>query len=84
VQLLRNCHAAMPAHAKLLVCEKVLPEGGGGAFTRILDVVMFLHTPGGRERTLPEYQALFAQAGFRLARAIPTKAENWILEAEKM
>jgi hypothetical protein len=28
---------------------------------------------GGRERTVEEYAGLFAQAGLRLARTIPTK-----------
>lgn len=32
----------MPARAKLLVCEKVLPEGNAAAYTRILDIVMLL------------------------------------------
>ena len=83
LQLLRNCHKAMPTHAKLLVCEKVLPESNDVAQTRILDMVMLLNTPGGRERTELEYRALFQKAGFRLTRAIPTKVDNWILEAEK-
>jgi hypothetical protein len=83
-QLLRNCHAAMPAHAKLLVCEKVVPEENNAPHTRILDLVMMLHTPGGRERTEAEYRMLFAKAGFRLTRAIPTQVDNWILEAEKI
>ena len=73
----------MPDQAKLLVCEKVLPEGQGGAYTRTLDLVMLLDTPGGRERTEPEYRALFEKTGFRLTRAIPTSVDNWILEAEK-
>ena len=84
LQLLRSCHLAMPAHAKLVVCEKVLPEGNAAAYTRILDIVMLLNTPGGRERTEQEYRLLFEKAGFRLTRAIPTKVENWILEAEKV
>ena len=61
-----------------------MPEGNAATFTRILDIVMLLNTPGGRERTEPEYQALFEKAGFRLTRAIPTKVENWILEAKKV
>ena len=83
LQLLRNCHKAMPAHAKLLVCEKVLPEGNDAPYTRILDIVMLLNTPGGRERTELEYRELFAKAGFLLTRAIPTKVDNWILEGQK-
>ena len=76
LQLLRNCHAAMPAHAKLLVCEKVLPEGNGAAYIRILDLLMLLNTPGGRERTEPEYRSMFEQAGFRLVRAVPTQGRE--------
>ncbi|MFN0316420.1 MAG: methyltransferase [Burkholderiales bacterium] len=84
LQLLHNCHAAMPAHAKLLVCEKVLPEANDAPHTRILDLVMLLHTPGGRERTEPEYRALFEKAGFHLVRTIPTKVDNSILEVVKI
>jgi hypothetical protein len=83
LQLLHNCRVAMPAHSKLLVCEKVLLPDNASAYTRILDIVMLLNTPGGRERTEPEYRMLFDKAGFRLTRAIPTKVENWILEVEK-
>jgi O-methyltransferase domain len=84
LQLLRNCHSAMPAHAKLLVCEKVLPEANDAPYTRILDMVMLLNTPGGRERTEGEYRELFAKAGFRLVRTIPTQVDNSILEAVKV
>jgi len=83
LQLLRNCHAAMPAHAKLLVCEKVLSEDNRSVYTRIQDLVMLLNTPGGRERTEAEFGALFQKAGFRLTRAISTKVDNWILEVQK-
>jgi len=83
LQLLRNCRKAMPARAKLLVCEKVLPEDNDAPNTRILDMVMLLQTPGGRERTELEFRVLFQKAGLRLTRAIPTKVDNWILEAEK-
>jgi len=44
---------------------------------------LLLNTPGGRERTEPEYRSMLKQAGFRLVRAVRTKVENWILEAEK-
>jgi O-methyltransferase domain len=84
LQLLKNCHSAMPSHAKLLVCEKVLPEANDAPYTRILDMVMLLNTPGGRERTEAEYRELFAKAGFRLVRTIPTEVDNSILEGVKV
>lgn len=83
LHLLHNCRVAMPTHAKLLICEKVLLEASAPAYAHIADLLMLLNTPGGRERTEPEFRALFENAGFRLTRAIPTKVENWILQLEK-
>jgi O-methyltransferase domain len=83
LQLLGNCRQAMSVRARLLVCEKVLPAGNDAAHIRKLDLVMLLNTPGGRERTEPEYRRLFDKSGLRLIRTIPTKAENSILEIEK-
>jgi hypothetical protein len=36
---------------------------------------------GGQERTVSEYGALLAQAGFRLTRVIPTGSPLHVLEA---
>lgn len=83
LQLLRVCHAAMPAQAKLVICEKVLPEANDAVHTRIFDLVMLLQTPGGRERTVEEYRTLLDNSGFRLTQVIPTKVDNSILEAVK-
>jgi len=40
-------------------------------------------TDGGRERTELEFRELFARAGLRLARVLPTKVDNSILELTK-
>jgi hypothetical protein len=83
LQLLRRCRQAMSIRARLLVCEKILPAGNEAAHIRKLDLVMLLNTPGGRERTEPEYRRLFEKSGLRLLRTLPTRAENSILEVEK-
>ncbi|MFI4952129.1 MAG: methyltransferase [Burkholderiales bacterium] len=83
LRILRNCKAAMPDHAKLLVCEKVIPPGNEPSYTKIMDLVMLVLTDGGRERTEPEFRDLFARAGFRLVRVLPTKVDNSILELTK-
>ncbi len=80
LRILRNCKAAMPDHAKLLVCEKVIPPGNEPSIAKIMDLVMLTLTDGGRERTEPEFRALFARAGLHLARVVPTKSDNSILE----
>lgn len=83
VRILRNCRAAMSDHAKLLVCEKVVPPGNEPNIVKTMDLVMLVLTDGGRERTEREFRDLFARADLRLARVVPTRAENVILELIK-
>ena len=83
LRILRNCKAAMADHANLLVCEKVIPPGNEPSITKIMYFVMLTLTDGGRERTEPEFRELFARAGLRLARVLPTKSDNSILELTK-
>lgn len=45
-----------------------------------MDIEMLV-SPGGKERTAAEYEALFAQAGLRLTRIIPTKSAYSVIEA---
>jgi hypothetical protein len=81
--ILRNCRSAMPDHAKLLIAERVLPPGAEPSPARMMDLVMLALTDGGRERTQQEFQELFARAGLRLARVVPTRADDSILELTK-
>jgi hypothetical protein len=80
--ILRNCHRAMPAHARLLVVESVIPPGNEPFAGKFLDLVMLM-IPGGKERTAEEYTALFADAGFKLNRIVPTQSEVSVIEAAK-
>jgi hypothetical protein len=77
--ILRNCRAAMPPHGKLLVVEVVIPPGNEPNWGKMLDLNMLV-MPGGLERTEAEYRDLFAAAGFRLARVIPTAADVSVIE----
>lgn len=81
VVILRNCAQAMAPHGKVLVIEAVMESGAEAYPTVFLDVQMLLLS-GGRERTAAEYGRLFAAAGLRLARIIPTRAGASILEGE--
>ena len=80
LRILRNCRAAMSDHAKLLVCEKLIPPDDRPSVAKTLDLVMLVMTDGGRERTEQEFQELFARAGMRLARVVLTRVDNCILE----
>lgn len=84
--ILRNCRAAMPAHAKLLIIERVLPERIDPKNAReqagfLSDLNMML-TPGGQERTEAEYRRLLVEAGLRLNHVVHTSSVSDIVEAE--
>jgi hypothetical protein len=83
LRILRNCRAAMPDYAKLLVCEKVIPPGNEPSVAKTIDLVMLVLTDGGRERTEREFRDLFTRAGLRLAQVVPTRVDNCILEVTK-
>jgi ubiquinone/menaquinone biosynthesis C-methylase UbiE len=71
-RILGNIRRAMLPEARVIVLEAPLPTDATPAPGRWLDLhVMLLN--GGRERTLDEYSALFAQAGLKLARTLPTR-----------
>jgi hypothetical protein len=77
--ILGRVRAVVPPAGKLLVVEGVVPPGNGPSFTKLLDLAMLV-LPGGRERTEAEYRDLFARAGFRLGRVVPTRSEVCVLE----
>lgn len=80
--ILKNVHQAMGKGSKLLLIEGVVPPGNGPSFTKLLDLTMLV-IPGGKERTEAEYRDLLKQAGFRLARIVPTQTEISVIEGEK-
>ena len=73
--------AAMGDGGRLVVVESVIPPGNASSFGKLLDLTMLV-IPGGKERTEAEYRALFATAGFRLTRVVPTAAEVCVIEGE--
>lgn len=69
--ILSNVRKAMRPDARVLVLEKLVPPDDTPGPGRWLDLHVMLLT-GGAERTLDEYSALFARAGLRLERTLPT------------
>ncbi|NKQ23655.1 methyltransferase [Streptomyces galbus] len=64
-RLLANIRAAMPAHARLLVVERVVAEHGQCLLPLLWDLHLLM-AAGGRERTLDGYRTLLGGAGLRL------------------
>jgi hypothetical protein len=78
--ILNNCRDAMREGAKLLIIERLIPEGNEPAEAKLFDINMLV-VLGGMERTRKEYQNLLSEAGYELARVIPTKSPVSIVES---
>jgi hypothetical protein len=78
--ILKAIRKAAPAHARVLLIERMIATDSGPDFSVMLDIHM-LALLGGRQRTLQEYQQLLTEAGFRFEREITTFVDMSILEA---
>jgi len=81
LNILGHVRRALPAGGRLLVVEMVIPPGDEFHPGKLTDMVMLAFTPGGRERTADEYSTLFAKAGLKLTRVVPTPSPVAVVEA---
>jgi hypothetical protein len=81
VRILRACREAMSPTASLVIVEKAIPEGNDPEFAKLLDINML--AIGGKERTLAQYEALFAEAGLRLVKLHRTPGPIDLIEATR-
>ncbi len=72
--------ALPPAAQRLNQLLSVLSNEPEGAFAKFLDLEMLALTPGGRERSLDEFERLLARAGFELGAVLPTKSPVSVIE----
>jgi SAM-dependent methyltransferase len=80
LSILKNVRAAAKPGSKLLVVEFALPKSAEPSPAHFIDLNMLVVLDG-RERTEEQYAALLEQAGFRLARFLPTPGPVAISEA---
>lgn len=78
--ILRNTREAMPAGARLLLFEPVLPEGPEPHIAKVLDLLMLVLL-GGQARTESHLAGLLGAAGLRLVRVLPTPSPFAVVEA---
>ncbi|MBI3652243.1 MAG: methyltransferase [Acidobacteria bacterium] len=78
--ILRNIRKGIHPDGKVLLVETVVPEGNESHYSKLLDLEMLV-SPGGIERTAGEYRDLFAAAGFKLTRIVPTPSPYSVIEA---
>ncbi|MDX2143947.1 MAG: methyltransferase [Rhodospirillaceae bacterium] len=75
LKILSNARAALGPKARVLVIDAVIKPGNEPDPNKALDVGIMALTPG-RERTAADFQRLFAAAGLKLLRIIPTAAPS--------
>jgi hypothetical protein len=80
VRVLKNCAGRLSPTAKVLVIEMVMAPLGETGPATTFDILMLLANKGGRIRTEVEFRQLFAKAGLKLDRLIPTRSPNVLLE----
>jgi len=80
VQLLKACRKGVNSGGNLLVVDSVIQPGNNFSPGKFLDLQMLIF-PSGCERTEKQFRDLFAQAGWKLTRIIPTAAPDSIVEA---
>jgi hypothetical protein len=80
--ILRNIRRELDGkpQGKVILLETVLQPGSQPDIGKLIDLEMLM-MPGGRERTEAEFAALFAGAGFELARVVPTRSPLSVVEA---
>lgn len=83
MRILKNCRAAMPAKARLLIVEHLLePDPQRGRPTAyLLDIQMMAMFGSARERGREEFESLLSASGFVAMRVIPTESAVSIVEA---
>ncbi|MFJ1567941.1 methyltransferase [Streptomyces erythrochromogenes] len=81
-EILRHCARAMPAHADLLVVERLLPVDGSPSLATAWDLHMLCNV-GGRERSADHYARLLADAGLDLVGHSPLPLDAYVLHARR-
>jgi predicted O-methyltransferase YrrM len=79
--ILRNCRSAMQDAARLLVIERLIPERALADPAAIMVDLHMMTITGGRVRSREQFEALLSQAGFTLAKVMPTRSGLTIIEA---
>lgn len=83
--ILNNCRAAAAGVGRVLLIERIAPERAEADANDLVVIrgdILMLTANGGQERTKADYERLFAEAGLKLDRVVPTASGFSILETE--
>ncbi|KAL8127714.1 hypothetical protein AgCh_014582 [Apium graveolens] len=84
LKLLMNCYQALEENGPVIIADPIIPElpGNENATKTAIhfDAIMLAQSPGGRERTEKEFEALAKGAGFKLFNKVCCAFDIWIME----
>ncbi|CAI9300805.1 unnamed protein product [Lactuca saligna] len=92
MKLLKNCWMALPEDGKVVVLETIVPDeqptNNNGETDVVMsnldgDMVMLAINPGGKERTVKEYEALAIESGFVSSKIVCSVSFYSIMEFYK-
>ncbi len=72
----------MAQGARIMVVEGVIPDHDHNDFRKLSDMLMLVLGDGGRERTMAEFEALWARAGLRQSRVVTLPSLFRVFELE--
>jgi hypothetical protein len=78
--ILRRCRDAVAKDGRIVVIDAVVPPGNTPHPSKTLDLLMMVLLDG-RERSRDEFADLFARAGLKLTRVVPTPSLLSVVEA---
>ncbi|MED6150668.1 hypothetical protein PIB30_074655 [Stylosanthes scabra] len=87
LELLRNCHKAIPDDGKVIVVERIMPVvpdttlAAKSSFQS--DILMMIQNPGGKERTRQEFMELMKASGFSAIKLVCCVSGLWVMEIFK-
>ncbi|KAK7299824.1 hypothetical protein RJT34_10652 [Clitoria ternatea] len=84
LKLLKNCYDSLPEAGKVILAEGIIPDSPDSSLASRcefqMDVTMLSHSPGGKERTEKEFQALAMEAGFQGFRVACCVLNTYVME----
>ncbi len=72
LKILKICRKAVKPESKLLIIEYIISKNNHLGILN--DIQMMVTFPGGRERTMQEFDSLVSKAGFKISKTISVKA----------
>jgi len=80
LQILKNCRKAMGEKSRLLIIERIMPNGPNPSPVKIVDVTVMVLYGNGKERTELEIRNLLSKANLVISRILPLPTSSAVIE----